>query len=372
MLKLLTLVRLDGRPGNHSDRPLTISFLGGLLTLSRHSSAGVCSDADAPGKPAQPFVGKMRIEWVDAAKGFGIILVVLSHELRGLMHAEIVSDAGALRLADRWIYSFHMPLFFFLAGLFVPKSLDRWSQLETFLQGKFATIVYPYFVWSILTIALKSCLGSIPHTPRELSDIFQIIYAPVEQYWFLYALFLIFVAFALARRLGLSTTTITCLSVIVWLFPISTHWLILNVAIFELLYFAIGALMTRFSAENDSLFESPIFLVVALTTSLVSFGTDCQPLAALAGICFSVALVQILPQEFSRPLAFLGRYALEIYLAHSIVSAAARVLLLHIGIKEPSIHLAMGLIAGICIPLALGYASRKHVPFVFVLKTRGY
>lgn len=339
--------------------------------MFRPSSVGVCSDMDAPGEPTQPFVGKMRIEWVDAAKGFGIVLVVLGHELRGLMYAGIVNDAGTLQLVDRWIYSFHMPLFFFLAGLFVPKSLASWSQLGTFLQGKLATIVYPYFVWSILTIVLKWRLGSIPNTPRELSDIPQILYAPVEQYWFLYALFLIFVAFALAMRLGASTTAITCLSFIVWLFPISTHWQILNVAIFELLYFAIGALMTRVLAEGEGLSKSPIFLVVALTTSVVSLGTDCQPLTALAGICFSIALVQMLAQEFSRPLAFLGRYALEIYLAHSIVSAAVRVLLLRSGIDAPSIHLTTGLAFGICAPLALGYVARRHATFVFTWKARG-
>ncbi|MGE4430081.1 MAG: acyltransferase family protein [Sphingobium sp.] len=48
---------------------------------------------------------KARLDWVDAAKGLGIILVVIGH----------VWTRGAVRDA---IYAFHMPLFFILAGYF--------------------------------------------------------------------------------------------------------------------------------------------------------------------------------------------------------------------------------------------------------------
>ena len=47
-----------------------------------------------------------RIAWVDVAKGIGIILVMLGHMVDG--HG----------LIGQWIWSFHMPLFFFLSGLF--------------------------------------------------------------------------------------------------------------------------------------------------------------------------------------------------------------------------------------------------------------
>lgn len=308
---------------------------------------------------------------MDAAKGFGIILVVLGHDLRGLISAGVVSNVEIPQFIDRWIYSFHMPLFFLLAGLFVPQSFNRWSELRIFLEGKLATIAYPYFVWSVLTIALKSCLGSIPNTPRQFSDVLHIIYAPVEQYWFLYALFLIFGLYALARRLGLSTAAITCLSAAVWIFSISTRWPILNVALSESFYFCTGALLAGILADDDGPFRSPAFLVLALALSLVGLGKDSQPFAALAGICFAIALVQLLPKAIARMLGFLGRFALEIYLTHSIISAAVRVLLFHSGINAPPIHLATGLVAGVFVPLALGYVSRKYVPYVFALKIRG-
>ena len=43
-----------------------------------------------------------RIEWIDTAKGIGLICVILGH-----MRVPYLST---------WIYTFHMPLFFFLSG----------------------------------------------------------------------------------------------------------------------------------------------------------------------------------------------------------------------------------------------------------------
>ena len=45
-----------------------------------------------------------RLSWLDVLKGIGIILVAIGH---------IYSN----RTVFNWLYSFHMPLFFFAAGL---------------------------------------------------------------------------------------------------------------------------------------------------------------------------------------------------------------------------------------------------------------
>ena len=49
-----------------------------------------------------------RIEWVDIAKGIGMILVVYGH-------------TSIPKFLSNWIWSFHMPMFFIIAGmLFTP------------------------------------------------------------------------------------------------------------------------------------------------------------------------------------------------------------------------------------------------------------
>ncbi|BEL98781.1 hypothetical protein SM14VA2_11940 [Serratia marcescens] len=67
----------------------------------------------------------MREAWVDYAKGIGIILVVFGHVNRGLYSAGIQLSGSSYLLTDSIIYSFHMPLFFFLSGLFFTQSLDK-------------------------------------------------------------------------------------------------------------------------------------------------------------------------------------------------------------------------------------------------------
>jgi len=66
-----------------------------------------------------------RLDWADAAKGLGIILVVYGHVARGLFHAGMYADEASYILIDQIIYSFHMPLFFFLSGLFFMSSFHK-------------------------------------------------------------------------------------------------------------------------------------------------------------------------------------------------------------------------------------------------------
>nr|MDH3175794.1 acyltransferase family protein [Bacillus pumilus] len=76
-----------------------------------------------------------RLEWVDAAKGIGILLVVMAH----------VPIPDSLK---QFIYSFHMPLFFLLSGMmFRSSSLPALS----FIQKKAKSLLLPYLYFSIIT-----------------------------------------------------------------------------------------------------------------------------------------------------------------------------------------------------------------------------
>src|SRR5690606_15822455 len=66
-----------------------------------------------------------RNAWVDYAKAIGIILVVYGHVARGVFNAGLPMEESSYLLVDSIIYSFHMPLFFFLSGLFFYDSLMK-------------------------------------------------------------------------------------------------------------------------------------------------------------------------------------------------------------------------------------------------------
>jgi fucose 4-O-acetylase-like acetyltransferase len=71
-----------------------------------------------------------RIEYLDVARGIGILLVVLGH-----------NDFGAISaFFHRVIYSFHIPLFFFLSGYFINTSLSFFD----YFKKRFHSVLKPY------------------------------------------------------------------------------------------------------------------------------------------------------------------------------------------------------------------------------------
>ena len=74
-----------------------------------------------------------RIDWVDVAKGISMICVILVHVEEAFMPGTLVS----LKIP---MYTFHMPLFFFMSGyLFSAK-----ASFGVFLKGKCKRILVPY------------------------------------------------------------------------------------------------------------------------------------------------------------------------------------------------------------------------------------
>lgn len=81
--------------------------------------------------------------YIDVAKGIGIILVVLGHCLA----------YGCQNQLFRCIYSFHMPLFFFLSG-YVFRSKDS----TAFFAGKIKTLLLPVIFFQTLNLISYSAL----------------------------------------------------------------------------------------------------------------------------------------------------------------------------------------------------------------------
>ncbi|MEC5044856.1 acyltransferase family protein, partial [Klebsiella pneumoniae] len=156
-----------------------------------------------------------RNEWVDYAKGFGIVLVVYGHISRGLYNSGIISDTKWFHFIDSLIYSFHMPLFFFLSGLFLMKSFQG-RGLSYFIFNKVDTILYPYLIWSIIQGLTEFLLSKYTNGNVRLSDVYGLLWHPRAQFWFLYSLFLNFILIslilALKEKLKINTTFVIVFS----------------------------------------------------------------------------------------------------------------------------------------------------------------
>lgn len=79
-----------------------------------------------------------RISWVDMAKGWGILFVIYSHLCTGY-------------LPSRWMFTFHIPLFFFLSGYVFNGN----RPLRMFVLRKVRNLLIPYFALSIPMILFE-------------------------------------------------------------------------------------------------------------------------------------------------------------------------------------------------------------------------
>ena len=135
-----------------------------------------------------------RIEYIDIARGIGILLVVLGHNDFGY-----ISPFGY-----KLIYSFHMPLFFFLSGYFLNVSVP----FVDFFKKRFNSLLKPYF-FTIFLIYFTSVSFDNMGFENALRRIAKSLYASTiyidwVQLWFLPHLFVVslyaFLFFAILRR----------------------------------------------------------------------------------------------------------------------------------------------------------------------------
>ena len=96
--------------------------------------------------------GAPRVDWVDYAKGFCIIMVVMMHSTLGVEAA-----AGQDKLDGHLVAfakPFRMPDFFLISGLFLARVIDR--DWRTYLDRKVVHFAYFYVLWVTIQFAFKA------------------------------------------------------------------------------------------------------------------------------------------------------------------------------------------------------------------------
>lgn len=126
---------------------------------------------------------KTRESWADFAKGIGILLVVLGH---------IKYTYEPLKI---WLYTFHMPLFFFITGYFTHKR----STFRNDVKHKAYILLVPYLILTILEYSLEDFLNIMTTKEVPSSDLKHLLGILLQfpphsiyetQFWFFSCLFL--------------------------------------------------------------------------------------------------------------------------------------------------------------------------------------
>lgn len=316
----------------------------------------------------------MRLAWADIARGIGIVLVVYGHVLRGIHDADIGLNENFFFYSDTFVYGFHMPLFFLLSGLFV----SSWESkpFAAAAGKKIHQLLLPYLIWSLLQgsvmIVLSGATNSSTLTWSGLPA--NIGWSPIGQFWFLYALFFMFILYyVLNKFLPKPVMLLVGLAVFAAMPLLELNWIVEKFGS-HFVYFLAGACLARYKAIVPRLFKpaalyassAAFILVNALYLWAANRFYDAPGFqylglaAAAAGVAFVIALsYRLQAVKGTTWLKSLGLSSMSIYLVHILAASGTRIVLdkgLHIG--DPAAHIVLGTIMGIAVPLVVQAVAR--------------
>lgn len=300
-----------------------------------------------------------RLAWVDVARGIGILLVVYGHALRAQVTAGQSDPAWHAALQDEVIYSFHMHLFFFLAGLFVVGSIAKGA--APFLRTKLITIVYPYVLWSVISALLGTLANGATNHEMDLGHVAGIWWKPIYQYWFLYALFVcdvVALAIRADRRIAIILVALSAAGLLTFLPGM------LGVSAAYFAFFFGGAVLAPHVLKLRIAF--PLALAIALVGTAIlalSFWQNNMFVASagaaltgllrgIAGVAATLALSMIISAR-APWLVIVGTASMAIYVMHTIFSAGLRIVMTALGVGEPTLSLIACTIIGVVAPLMI-------------------
>ncbi len=263
-----------------------------------------------------------RIDEFDLYKGIAIILVVCGHLI--MSNWENAIDKHPVYT---WIYSFHMPLFFFVSGFLIDYTFINRSVLGS-LKKRFLSLMIPYVVWCFI-------IAPSVNNRAELSFI-HVFVDTNPRYWFVYLLFLYSAFYYIAQ--GLCKC---CRVGFIW--GIFVSFLVLGIAhyFFPCEFFGrgiqfypiyvYGVLASAFRLHNrDVLYKEP-FLSMIFALFIVSSMSYCHldheilnklcKLLASFSICF-LALYYINGRYLSTNnriinyTKYIGKNSIVVYLTH--------------------------------------------------------
>jgi len=330
---------------------------------------------------------KKRLNWVDYLRGIVIILVVYHHARIGIERSG-VDMPQFLVTANIVFYSFRIPLFFLVSGIFFSRTLEN-CPTSRFVSLRFENLLYPYLIWATIQVTAQIFLSAYTNTDRSVSDYLYIFYQPrkLDQFYYLPALFNVTIIYLLIKTY-LKPGTATHLAIAL-VFYMTAHLLdqvsIISDWMTFYIFFAIGDALAKLFFENRPqkafsnlstfLFAIPLFALVQFAYLRLDIGQSVIPNAdwseapklnaietffdkifflfiVLAG-CFMVTTLSFQLQKW-RVLSYLrviGYHSLHIYVLHVMVVAFTRVVLKSMGVLDPFVLLFSCITVGILVPI---------------------
>lgn len=314
---------------------------------------------DTPSLVETPPLNKKRIGYIDALRGFTMILVVC-------VHVTTYSHVNTFPFPD-FFGLFRMPLFFFVSGFILYKSERIWniSSSIKFLSQKFLVQIIPTAIF----LSLYLFVFSVGLRQRGLSG-----------YWFTVALFDFFLVYTLCNLLIkkqiISNILLLICAVVAYIFaydplryrgfPILNDFIIHPFGFF--IFFLLGIISKKHFDKVKLIFNNNLIMAIAIPTMLIGAiffikgyidNFAVKLILSILGL-FSVFYFFMKNDNYmdnsriGKGLQFIGRRTLDIYLLHYFFIKDSMSWIKEWGIDSPTITFVISIftsliIIGICL-----------------------
>ena len=316
-----------------------------------------------------------RIDWVDYAKGFCIIMVVMMHSTLGVEAA--AGKESWMHYLVAFAKPFRMPDFFLISGLFLARVIDR--NWRDYLDKKAVHFLYFYVLWVTIQFVFKApgllAQGGVANVAVQYALAFV---EPFGTLWFIYILPVFFVVTKLTKRVP--PLAIFAVAAALEIAPIHTGWIMIDEFAGRFVYFFAGYWLASYifslaaKVQNNVMPALAALLAWALVNGVLVFaGYGDLPFVSLAlgfaGAAAIVALAALLANvNWFSLLRCAGENSIVVYLAFFLPMAATRAVLLKTGVIPDLGTVALLVTAmGVIAPLVfLAIVRGTKLDFLFV------
>lgn len=257
-----------------------------------------------------------RIDWIDSLRGFAILLVIIGHLIQFNYQTSIRNDIFNI------IYSFHMPLFFFISGICVSysKEIKNFSDLGKYGLKKFLQLIVPSIIWSVLIpLFFKKSLESFLNIES------------ISSFWFLNILFTTYVTWGIYQYIGYKSKNrkyVNIATFLIWCILFAIDFKRISLMYLALFAFGYFYYTTNYSILKNKYILSILAIVFFLYCGRFEYGTNTVsqanriwlefPLSIIASILLAELFKSTSKGKLYSLLNYIGKYTLGIYLCHFI------------------------------------------------------
>ena len=311
---------------------------------------------------------RTREKWVDDVKVIACILVVLGHFFQSMTKANILPASNLYKWFNTTIYYFHVPLFFICSGYLSQKyskvnSVSSWCKN---VAKKALALGVPYATFKIATWLLKKVFSSsVNDQIGGLGD--TLFLHPTAPYWYLYALFFIFLVTPTFSNVKVAIVglIIALVAKILILTGGGVQRYAVSIVLSNEIWFVLGMSICALNVplkgrKIRGMIGGLLFTILSVAVYMMGIRNDAVSFAMGLLACVAVILmVADYETKSGKCMDFLAKYTMPIFLMHTLFAAPTRSVLLKMGVTNAAVHVILGLSISFVGPIIAAWIMKK-------------